>query len=332
MSRITDEYRTVAGRVGWLERRSRGRLSFTGRDAASFLHALVTNEINALGSGCGAYAAYLTPQGRMITDLTIHRREHDLLVDTGTSDAAELAARFDQLLFSEDVQVADVTATTAHLTVIGATAAAVLGHAFSVVPVSPDVLSTLPMLSHALAGDAIVVRTDEVALPSFDVFLPASALPTAVVRLGELGAAQISDELFDALRIEHGHAVFGVDMTTETIPLEAGLLERAINTSKGCYVGQEIIVRILHRAGGRVAKRLVRLAFDEMVTEPPAAGTPLLDGDHEIGRLTSAAVNPTSGHVIALGYVHRDSAQEGKVLCARAGEREHRVTITGFAR
>src|SRR4051812_45751424 len=186
MSRITDEYRTVAGRVGWLERRSRGRLSFTGRDAASFLHALVTNEMNALGSGCGAYAAYLTPQGRMITDLTIHRREHDLLVDTGTSDAAELAARFDQLLFSEDVQVADVTATTAHLTVIGAPAAAVLGRAFIVVPVSPDVLSTLPMLSHALAGDAIVVRTDEVALPSFDVFLPASALPTAVVRLGEL--------------------------------------------------------------------------------------------------------------------------------------------------
>jgi folate-binding protein YgfZ len=332
MSHVTDEYRTVAGGAGWIDRRARGRLSFQGRDAVSFLHALVTNDVKALGTGCGAYATYLTPQGRMIADLTIHYRVKDLLVDVGPGRAAKLAERFDQLMFGEDVRVSDVSDIIAHLTVVGAKATAVLNHAFSVVPIAPDVLSTLPMLGHVEAGDATIVRTDEVGLPSFDVFLPSTAFELASVRLDELGAVKMTGELFESLRIEEGRPSFGVDMNEETIPLEAGLLERGINTTKGCYVGQEIIIRILHRGGGRVAKRLVRLTFDPLVGDPPAAGTLIFDGDREVGRVTSAAISPSTGQAIALGYVHRDVAEAGKTLSVRTGERDHTVTISGFAR
>jgi tRNA-modifying protein YgfZ len=331
MSQVTDEYRTVASGAGRIDRRTHGCLIFEGRDAASFLHALVTNDVKALGMGSGAYAAYLTPQGRMIADMTIHHRRRGLFMDVGSGRAADLAARFDQLIFSEDVRVSDVSATVSHLTVLGEKATAVLNHAFSVVPIAPEVLSVLPILGHVEAGDAMIVRTDEVGLPSFDVFLPASALDLAVLRLDELGAVKMSDALFEALRIEAGRPVFGADMNEDTIPLEAGLLERAINTSKGCYVGQEIIIRILHRGGGRVAKRLARLTFDPVVTDSPPAGAAIVDGDREVGRITSAAMSPSTGHAIALGYVHRDAAEEGKVLDVRTGTWNHTATISGFA-
>src|SRR4029079_9165803 len=162
MNPITHEYRTLTAGAGWISRRARGRLSFEGRDAASFLHALVTNDVKGLGIGSGVYAAYLTPQGRMIADVTLHNRGKDLLADVAPGRAAGLAARFDQLIFSEDVRVSDVSDTIAHFTVLGARADAVLNHAFSVEPILPDVLTALPILGHVEAGDAIIVRTDEV--------------------------------------------------------------------------------------------------------------------------------------------------------------------------
>ncbi len=109
-------------------------------------------------------------------------------------------------------------------------------------------------------------------------------------------------------------------MTTDTIPLEAGLLDRAISTSKGCYVGQEVIVRILHRGGGRVVKQLVKLVSDAGVTAVPDAGTVVLDEGREVGKVTSAAIGPATDAVVALAYVHRDSAEIGRRLTLGAGQ------------
>ena len=88
---------------------------------------------------------------------------------------------------------------------------------------------------------------------------PPSALPDVAAALSAAGAVDIDAETWDTLRIEAGRPLFGVDMDTDTIPLEAGLEARAISQTKGCYVGQEIIIRVLHRGGGRVARRLVGL-------------------------------------------------------------------------
>ena len=173
-----------------------------------------------------------------------------------------------------------------------------------------------------IAG-ALIARTDDVSLPAFDVFVKAEAHDAAIQRLEEMGAVQGSMELLEALRIEAGRPAFGRDMTEDTIPLEAGLLDRAISTTKGCYVGQEVIIRILHRGGGRVAKRLVKLRFDPAVETPPPAGAMLFCEGREVGRVTSAAVSPQEKFVIALGYVHRDHAEPGQhvSLAADAGGR-----------
>jgi hypothetical protein len=134
-------------------------------------------------------------------------------------------------------------------------------------------------------------------------------------------AAPLSREARETLRVEAGRPEFHVDMTAETIPLEANLLDRAISTTKGCYVGQEVIIRVLHRGGGRVAKRLVQLQFDGGEARVPSAGTALSADGREMGRVTSAVWSPRAGAAIGLGYVHRDFVREGLELAMPDGRR-----------
>ena len=104
MSDPLEEYRTAAAAAGWRVDRRRGRLRVAGRDAAAFLHALVTADVAAVPDGGGAYAAYLTPQGRMITDLALYpARRSGWLVDLPPGVAPALLARLDSLIFAEDV-------------------------------------------------------------------------------------------------------------------------------------------------------------------------------------------------------------------------------------
>ena len=93
-------------------------------------------------------------------------------------------------------------------------------------------------------------------------------------------------------------------MDEETIPLEAGIEPRAISLTKGCYVGQEVIIRVLHRGHGRVARKLVGLLLDG--SDAPAAGAVIRAADREIGAVTSGTFSPSLQQPIALGYVHRD--------------------------
>jgi folate-binding protein YgfZ len=178
--------------------------------------------------------------------------------------------------------------------------------------------------------EGFIARVGESMLPMFTVVVPFTQRPGIVDRLNAGGVAAVTPALLEALRIEAGRPRFGADMTGETIPLEAGLLERAISTTKGCYVGQEIVIRILHRGGGRVARRLVTLSFDAPPGGAPPPGTELFDGDKPVGQLTSVSSLPTVAGFIALGYVQRELAEEGRQV--RVGDTGSIATVTGFAR
>jgi folate-binding protein YgfZ len=137
----------------------------------------------------------------------------------------------------------------------------------------------------------------------------------------------VSAEAVEVCRVESGRPRFGVDMTDDTIPLEAGIEDRAISLTKGCYVGQEIIIRVLHRGHGRVARRLVGLSLDAS-SEVPPRGTVIRSADRDVGAVTSAVQSPTVGRVIALGYVHRDFVTPGTAL--RVGEAAATVAALPF--
>ncbi|HJU44578.1 MAG TPA: folate-binding protein YgfZ, partial [Vicinamibacterales bacterium] len=121
-------------------------------------------------------------------------------------------------------------------------------------------------------------------------------------------------DTFEVIRIERGVPKFLADMNDDTIPLEAGIEDRAISFTKGCYVGQEIIVRVTHRGGGRVAKKLVRWHADDSAAIVPMPDSQIFSFDKQIGRVTSAAFSPAMGKVVGLGYVHRDFVDPGTQL------------------
>ena len=303
-----------------------------GDDRTSFLQALVTNDLTALAAGQGVYTAYLTPQGRMICDMRLYQRPQSILLDVSASVTGAIVAKLDALIFSEDVRVVDATAGMSTLTVVGRTARLLLDNAIEFHVQLP----TVPLgVSESQA--VFAVRSDEFRvfdgsdLEAFDLFVPSEAAAATIDLLESAGVENIGHEILDALRIEAGRPAFGRDMDEHTIPLEAGLLDRAISLTKGCYVGQEVIVRVLHRGAGRVAKRLVKLAFDPSLETPPAPGTPLHIDGRESGRITSAARSPRLGRVVALGYLAREDADAARQPAAAIDGREWRAEVLGLA-
>jgi folate-binding protein YgfZ len=337
MADLSEEYRTAAATAGWRVDRRRGRLRAAGRDATAFLHALVTADVASVVPGGGVYAAYLTPQGRMITDLALYRLDEGWLIDVPSEVAPALLAKLDGLIFAEDVRLSDETGTTAVLSFVGGLSGEVVA---ALVGGDAARIAALPLRGTIAIDGRLVARTDAATVPTLDLFCSVDDLPTLTGRLVDLGAREISIDAAEMFRIEAGRPAFGVDMTTETIPLEAGLLDRAISLSKGCYVGQEVIVRVLHRGGGRVAKRL--MTIEAVGDVPLVPGAPIVVGDREVGGLTSAAFVPAvkaeragptraRGRSIALGYVHRDFAVAGQQIGVRLASGDVDAQVVGAA-
>jgi folate-binding protein YgfZ len=255
-----DGYQAVQATGGVVRRTDRRVLAVSGADRASWLQGLLTNDVQAMAEGEIRYAAWLTPQGRMITDMNVAAHGDRLLLDVPAPLAAALRDRLDGLIFSEDVHVSDESGRVLVWTVVN--------HAFT-----------------------------EVVAES----LPAEFKPLPEIDL----------DTFDVIRIERGVPKFLADMDEDTIPLEAGIEDRAISFSKGCYVGQEVIVRVTTRGGGRVARRLVRWHGDDSAPVVPMPESRIFSFDRDIGRVTSSAFSPLHDKVIGLGYVHRDFAAAG---------------------
>jgi folate-binding protein YgfZ len=305
------EYRTIVDNAGYADRGEYGRLRFEGPDSIAFLQALLTNDVAALTSGQGAYAAYLTPQGRMIADLEVYHRGASVLCGVAPGLAEPLAARFDQLIFSEDVRVRDVSGETGEVSIIGGRAAEVAARTFGLERPSLEGLAELAQID---VPGGFVVRSGDAPLPSYRAWLDLPHREAAVANLRAAGLEPIDRPLLESLRIATARAAWEPDLGTTVIPLEAGLLDRAISTNKGCYVGQEVIIRILHRGAGRVAKRLVQLVSDATSSFPDKGAILTDESGADIGSITSAASALEGDGWVALAYVARDAAEVGSTV------------------
>lgn len=296
----------------------RGQIAVAGPDRANFLQGFLTNDTTALSPGRGCYAAWLTPQGRMLCDLHVLESGDMTLLDVPSAEAVQIAERLEQFHFAEDVQIS-VLDTLRSVWVHGPAAARLLGHA------EYNAWEQYQNARLELAGAAVVVaRIDQLGVPGFVIYVDVSHHDAVVHAIAGAGALYATDATLAAARIEACYPVFGIDMTTDTIPLEAGVEERAISLTKGCYVGQEVIIRILHRGHGRVVRKLVRLQVDGGVPSPDAK---VFGGEREIGFITSAATSPRLG-AVALGYLHRDFLEPGTVVAVDSGTVRARAVVS----
>ena len=303
----------------------RAQIAVAGPDRAAYLQGLLTNDIQALAEGSGCYAAWLSPQGRMLTDMHVLQSAGMLLLDVPAAQASAMLARLDQFLFSEDVRIESLVEAMTGVWVHGPQAAAVIERV-DPRPRGSARTGRLPARHRDVRRQSRVGRADRSAGRSRLLRVPGPSDEERFVAAAvDAGARVVAAEALHAARIEAGYPLFGIDMTDDTIPLEAGIEQRAISFTKGCFVGQEVVIRVLHRGGGRVAKKLVGFKL----TTPaeghsvghPFKGAKVFSGEREIGVLTSVATSPRFGP-IALGYVHRDFTSAGHRRARRWSSRD----------
>jgi folate-binding protein YgfZ len=300
----TTEYERLRESAGLVDRSARGKLRLTGVEAADYLQGQITNDVLGLEPGHGCYAALLTHKGKMVADMRVLRGEDFVWVDTEPGALGALVRNVSMYSIGRDVKHEDVSAAYAILSLIGPEARAAL-----------DVAPPAEEHSFVTGEHGLYVGTDS----GIDVICPGDE--AAAVREA-LGVEQVSEEAAECHRIESGRPRFGIDVGSDTIPQEAGLNERAVSFTKGCYVGQETVARLHYKGKPNRHLRGLRLSG------PAETGAEVTLGERVLGQVGSAAVSPQYGP-IALAVLRRE-AEPGAVVQVGANGVEGEVASLPF--
>jgi len=280
---------------------ARGRIRVSGSEAVMFLNGLMTNDMKSLAANHWMPAVFPTVQGRLIGAVRVIRgSEPSFLIDTETASHEAVLKTISRFTMAGDFKVADVTEETALLTVQGQLAGEVIEKVFE------TSASEIPVNGVSEVRQVTIVRATHTGENGFDILVDSAQKAELLQALEDGGAQPISDDTLEILRVEAGIARFGVDMDDTNVVPETNL-DDAVSYTKGCYVGQEIIVRIKHR--GHPAKKLTGLKFETDVQIESGAVINSTE-NQEIGRVTSAVISPRLGS-IGLGYVRYEQLTEG---------------------
>ncbi len=302
---VPAEYEAARSGCVVLRRADRAFVRVAGRDPVRMVDGLITNDLAGAEPGRGVQAALLTPKGRMLARVRAVRRGEDVLLET---DAAALQNVLDTLkkyvppLFA---RAQDVSGEYGVVGVYGPGAAAVLrgdGGTAGIGMGGGDA-GWGGITAGGMAGDVLVLDADGVE-QGVDLVAPIDSCAALYEAILRAGAVPIGADTLEVVRIEDGRPRWGTELDETVIPLEAGLKDALISTSKGCYTGQEVIIRILHR--GHVNRHLRGVIAGEVPLPSEGAQLFRADDGKAMGHLTSACASPRMGGTIALGYVRRE--------------------------
>lgn len=299
----------------------RAKLALTGEDRVRWLNGMVTNNVRDLLPGHGVYAFVLNPQGHILGDIYAFYIGETVLVDTDRSQLEKILATFDHYIIMDDVEVRELDSSLTALGISGPRAGGVLASAGIAAPE----LAPLQRMDLQWNGIGLsLLRADEMLPDSWQIWLGPEHTADVWQALATAGATPSGADAYELYRIARGIPRYGIDIRERDLPQETNQA-RALNFTKGCYVGQEIVERI--RSRGKVH----RLFTGFRVEGPsPAPGTKIQIDGKDVGEITSAAVLPhaAGGQSVALGYIRREAAV-GKPL--QAGETHLTVAAVPFA-
>ena len=309
-----EEHLAVRKNVGIADLSYRGLIRITGPDRTKFLQGLITNDVMGLTEGQGLYAAILNPKGRMLADLRIYAIQEALLVDLDREITDKTVQILNRYKLISKAKLEDLTDSLVHLAVYGPSAKPllekVLGSPLPHPPQEDLEFSSIPV---QWRGQPIyIIQSMYTGEEGYDLLVPAQqggALWKEVLDAGSsFGIRPIGLEALESLRVEAGIPRYGIDMDENTFPPEAGLEEKAISYTKGCYVGQETIARI--KTYGQVHRKLMGLILEAGPSDPlPQHNDKILKNGEEAGFVTSAVHSPVLNKNIALGYIRRKMIQ-----------------------
>jgi len=288
-------YEAATGAVALLDRSERGKLAVSGPDAAAYLDSLLSNDIAAVAPGTGVDATLLTHKGRLLAEVRVLATADELLLDT---ERVALQALFDaltQFRIGYRAELHKRTLQRGLLSLIGP------GAGGAVAP-APGAAEHDHVATEVAGRPVRAIRTDL----GIDLLCLSEDTEAVADALRDAGAAPIDEAVAEIVRVEHGRPRFGVELGEDSMPQEAGLHERAVSYSKGCYIGQETVARLYWK--GKPNRHLRGLRFSAAAP----AGAPLLLGAHPVGAVASVVDSPRLG-TIGLALVRRE-AEPGAVL------------------
>ncbi len=314
------EYVAALEQAVVMDRSHEGRMWVEGRDRLALLQRISTNHVLALRQDEGCPTILTNPNGRILDRLMVyHCGEQALLVTEPGRGEAVRGYLQRQIFFNDDVRLSDLSTTTRLLVLHGPLADAVVASyiGWSVEGLAP--FAAFTVLKNELS--LTFLRRKALSGGHWAILVPAAAANRVWDDLRAVGSTPAGSLTYNVLRIRSGRPGVGRELTTDYIPLEAGLWDE-VSFNKGCYTGQEIIARMESR--GRLAKTLVHLHLAAPV-ETPAA---LVLDDKTVGTLTSSVLAP-DGVVYGLGFVRVGQATPGQTLSV--GDDRIRADIMAYA-
>ncbi len=304
---VADQYRAVLEKAGLIDLSWRAKVAATGPDRVSFLHAMISNDLEQLPENAGCYATLLTANGRIVADFYCYKLPDQILLDVQGDSSGKLITTLEKFIIMDDVTLEDVTGRWSHIALQGPRALELFRETTGVTaPPQP-----LQLCSFESDGcSCLVIRKGSL----HDVGLEVVGWPPGVDRmkrdlLGREEVEGVGPEALDLLRLERGIPLYGVDMDETNYPMEARL-EAAISLTKGCYIGQEVVAKATHIGG--VNRLLCRLLLPPGPVPPGRAA--IWAGEKKVGFVTSAATSPRLQRPIALAYLRRAFSGAGQVV------------------
>ncbi len=296
--------------LGW-----RGKIRVTGSDRLRWLSGMVSNTVQALPEGQGNYSFLLNVQGRIQGDCYVYRRPDDLLLDTSCDQIPVLMRHLDHYIIMDDVELADVSTQWTGLALTGPKSRGMLQ---TLGFVAPESASETARMHACRIGEVecVVVEAYGVTVPRFELWFAPQSVLAVWETLQAAGAVPCGNEALEALRVLDGVPLYGVDLNDRDLPQETAQT-RALNFSKGCYLGQEIVERI--RSRGKVNRQFRQFALEG--DAPPVLPTDLRSGEQVVGRITSFASLSTAGlpHRLALGFVRVEVMDRKEIITYGGG-------------
>jgi folate-binding protein YgfZ len=321
----TQEYWAIRNGLGLVDMSFRGKIVLTGSDRLRWLNGQITNDVKQLQAGEGKLAAVLNVKGHILADLAVYGLADCIWIDLKRDRAQVVRDVFDRYIIADDVIAENASDRNAQLMLVGVQARRFMGEVVGIA------VADLPAWHHAearLEGVQVsVIATRWLGMPGFDVVVPVDDAGRVwdALMSAERGVRPVGMAALNVLRIEAGWAWYGVDLTEANLLMES-LTPNYVSFTKGCYIGQEVVIRIEHQ--GHVNKRLSGLLVSG--GSVPKSGADILSNDRKVGNVTSATFSPGLNRVIALGYVRRECWETGTNLRIACGEQSLDAEVTAL--
>ena len=303
----TTELQALLRGAGVFDLGYRAIFGATGKDRVRWLNGMITQTVKGLNPGDTAYTLILNPQGRIQGDADLSVSEEFLQLETDRSQSERLLTHLRRYIIMDDVKLEEVGASLTAVGIAGPRAAEILRSLDAPVP-DPGKFQ-----AGELSGVAVtVIGAFSPVVPRFEIHTSSDDVLAVWKALQQAGATPCGIEATEDFRVLEGVPAFDIDFSDKHLPQETNLL-RALNFTKGCYIGQEIVERIRARATVHRSLRQFELEGDPPKTTPGQA-IEIRAGDAAVGELTSVARFdlPEFSKTLALGVVRVEALEKAE--------------------